>query len=120
VQVITYEGLCEQFKYEKAANPTGSPLDRTPDPRLKPWLKANPTTMATPQERFKQQFFVANRTGACLCGALCKLACVGVHLCVHTAAWERGVRGEGERVKGLGGGGGGERCTVTFCPACSQ
>lgn len=63
LQVITYEGLCEQFKYEKARNPADSPLDRTPDPRLKPWLKATPTTMATPQEKFKQQFFVANRTG---------------------------------------------------------
>lgn len=63
LQVVTYEGLCEQFKYQKAENPTASPLERVRDPRLKPWLKANPTTMATPQERFKQQFFVANRTG---------------------------------------------------------
>jgi hypothetical protein len=62
--VVTYEGLCEQFKYQKADNPTASPLDtRVRDPRLKPWLKATPTTMATPQEKFKQQFFVANRTG---------------------------------------------------------
>lgn len=62
--MVTYEGLCEQFKYQKADNPTASPLDtRVRDPRLKPWLKATPTTMATPQEKFKQQFFVANRTG---------------------------------------------------------
>jgi hypothetical protein len=63
-QVYTYEGLCEQFKYEKVSDlPTGSPLERPKDPRLKPWLKANPTSMATPQERFKQQFFVTNKTG---------------------------------------------------------
>jgi hypothetical protein len=63
VQVITYAGLCEQFKYEKNNNPNASATARVRDPRLKPWLKANPTTMATPQEKFKQQFFVANRTG---------------------------------------------------------
>jgi hypothetical protein len=61
--VVTFEGLCEQFKYDKADNPNASANARVRDPRLKPWLKANPTTMATPQEKFKQQFFIANRTG---------------------------------------------------------
>jgi hypothetical protein len=77
-QVIAYEGLCEQFKYESPLPPLSSPAAGAAtvegggrgrsssgrDPRLTPWLRAAPTAMAAPQERFKQLLFVANRTGA--------------------------------------------------------
>lgn len=63
-QVYTYEGLCEQFTYQKPANPLE--VDSSMQaryPRAVPWLKPSPMTMATPQDRFQQQFFLATRTG---------------------------------------------------------
>jgi hypothetical protein len=63
--VFTYEGVCEQFTYQKAANPLS--VDSSMQaryPRSTPWLKPSPASMAAPQDKFKMQFFMANRTGA--------------------------------------------------------
>jgi hypothetical protein len=62
--VYTYEGVCEQFTYRKAANPLS--VDSSMQaryPRSTPWLKPSPASMAAPQDKFKMQFFMANRTG---------------------------------------------------------
>lgn len=63
-QVITYEGLCEQFRVEAA----GSPLSvdsamQARFPRAVPWLKPSASSIAAPRERFTQHFFQAGRTG---------------------------------------------------------
>lgn len=64
LQVYTYEGLCEQFVYQKPITPLAVDSSmQSKLPRQIPWLKPNPVSMATPQERFTQQFFLANRTG---------------------------------------------------------
>lgn len=64
-QVFTYEGVCEQFFYRKPADPLavdGRMQGRFP--RAVPWLKPAPGSLAAPSERFKQEFFQSNRTGA--------------------------------------------------------
>jgi hypothetical protein len=63
-QVVTYEGVCEQFYYQKSKDPLS--VDQSLQakyPRTVPWLKPTPSTLATPQDRFKTQFFLSNRTG---------------------------------------------------------
>eukprot|EP00878_Enallax_costatus_P030511 GHUV01033222.1.p1 GENE.GHUV01033222.1~~GHUV01033222.1.p1 ORF type:complete len:128 (+),score=33.50 GHUV01033222.1:672-1055(+) len=63
-QVYTYEGLCEQFVYQKPLSPLAVDSSmQSKLPRQVPWLKPNPMSMATPQERFTQQFFLSSRTG---------------------------------------------------------
>lgn len=64
MQVYTYEGICEQFTYQKPANPLSVDSSmQARHPRATPWLKPSPASMAAPQDRFRQQFFLANRTG---------------------------------------------------------
>lgn len=63
-EVYTYEGICEQFTYQKPANPLSVDSSmQARHPRATPWLKPSPASMAAPQDRFRQQFFLANRTG---------------------------------------------------------
>ncbi len=58
LQVVTYDGRCEQFVFSVPQQPLQTDASmQARFPRATPWLKPTPGSLQLPQQRFSQHFF---------------------------------------------------------------